>query len=78
LDTPPVHLVADARILSSFSDTILYVLRQGITATEELDFIQRLASGQDFQNIHLIFNGINKAKHGYGYQYDERYYRQTA
>jgi capsular exopolysaccharide synthesis family protein len=76
IDSPPVHLVSDARILAPCADLTLYVLRQGITPVEELDFIQRLTTGKEFQELHFVFNGINKAKHGYGYQYDESYYQQ--
>jgi tyrosine-protein kinase Etk/Wzc len=76
IDSPPVHLVSDARILAPYADLTLYVVRQGATPVEELDFIQRLTISKEFQELHLIFNGINKAKHGYGYQYDESYYQQ--
>jgi tyrosine-protein kinase Etk/Wzc len=76
IDSPPVHLVSDARILTQYADLTLYVVRQGFTPVEELDFIQRLHAGKELRELHLVFNGINKAKHGYGYQYDESYYKQ--
>ncbi|TPG58947.1 GumC family protein [Hymenobacter nivis] len=78
IDSPPVHLVSDARILAPCTDLALYVVRQGVTPVEELDFIRRLTVSKEFQEFHLVFNGINKAKHGYGYQYDESYYQPRA
>lgn len=76
IDSPPVHLVSDARILAPYADLTLYVVRQGFTPVEELDFIQRMNAGKELRGLHLVFNGINKARHGYGYQYDESYYQQ--
>ncbi|NVO86105.1 GumC family protein [Hymenobacter terrestris] len=76
IDSPPVHLVSDARILAPCADVTLYVIRQGVTPVEELDFVQRLASGKEFQELQFVFNGINKAKHGYGYEFDESYFQQ--
>ncbi|MGI4742049.1 MAG: GumC family protein [Janthinobacterium lividum] len=76
IDSPPVHLVSDARILTQYADLTLYVVRQGFTPVEELDFIQRLHAGKELRELNIVFNGIDKTKHGYGYQYDESYYKQ--
>jgi capsular exopolysaccharide synthesis family protein len=74
IDTPPVHLVADALILSRFSDIALYVIRQGITKRSELKFIRNLIQEAKFPNLQFIFNGVNNKKFGYGYEYDNTYY----
>ncbi|MDB4919106.1 tyrosine-protein kinase [Mucilaginibacter sp.] len=77
LDSPPVHLVPDAIILSRIADVTLYVIRQGTTDKAELEFINQLDEQKQLHNINIIFNGIERIKHGYGYKYDQRYYTTT-
>ena len=74
IDSPPIHLVADAVILSRMADLTLYIIRQGVTHAAELEFINQLAEQQYLHNINILFNGIERIKYGYGYKYDERYY----
>ena len=78
IDSPPVHLVADALILARVSDISLYVIRQGITKKSELKFIKELVKGNKFPNLNFIFNGVNNRKYGYGYEYDNSYYKSEA
>lgn len=69
-DTPPVHLVTDALILTRFSTVSLYMIRQAYTPTSELSFIKELFKEQKLPGINLIFNGIqNKGRYSYGYDY---------
>jgi tyrosine-protein kinase Etk/Wzc len=74
IDSPPVHLVPDALILCHLSDVTLYVIRQGFTGKAELDFINKLFDQNHFTNTHIVFNGVQRIKYGYGYRYDEGYY----
>ena len=74
LDSPPLHLVADALLLAQFSDVTLYVVRQGVTDHEELAFIEQLRQQGQLPDLRLVFNGINRSRYGYGYQYDTAYY----
>lgn len=74
IDSPPVHLVPDAAILSNLADITLYVIRQGVTSKAELGFINQLCEQKQLKNIYLIFNGIERIKYGYGYHYDNAYY----
>jgi tyrosine-protein kinase Etk/Wzc len=74
LDTPPVHLVPDAMIVSHFADITLYLMRQGVTGKAELDFLREVADENDLQNIHVVFNGVQSAKFGSGYEYNTTYY----
>ncbi|OGX91925.1 hypothetical protein BEN49_03805 [Hymenobacter coccineus] len=75
LDSPPLHLVADALLLAQASDCTLYVVRQGVTNQEELGFIEELRQQEQLPKLRLIFNGIDSQKFGYGYQYDNQYLR---
>jgi len=74
IDSPPVHLVPDALILSRLVDLTLYIIRQGFTPIAELDFIKDLADRKELPKINLVFNGVKKVEYGYGYNYDRSYY----
>lgn len=74
IDSPPVHLVPDAMILSRLTDQTLYVIRQGFTKKSELNFIREIDQQKALPNINIIFNGIERIKYGYGYQYNTNYY----
>jgi capsular exopolysaccharide synthesis family protein len=74
IDTPPIHLVTDALIIARVVDAGLYVIRQGYTLKEELDFINEVKSENRFPKLNLIFNGIKREKYGYGYNYNNSYY----
>lgn len=76
-DTPPVHLVTDAFIIADLTDVTLYIVRQGYTSKEELDFIKRLAKEKRLPKLNIVFNGIQNKKFGSGYHYDNSYYTQN-
>ncbi|TLV03709.1 GumC family protein [Dyadobacter luticola] len=77
IDSPPLHLVPDAMILSRLSDITLYMVRQGFTQKSELDFISDLNYKKRLFNINIVFNGVHRQKYGYGYDYDRSYYHKT-
>lgn len=77
LDTPPIHLVTDAMIVADLSDVTLYIVRQGYTSKEELDFIKRIAREKRLPKLNIIFNGVQNQKYGNSYHYDNSYYTQN-
>ncbi|MGN6637630.1 MAG: GumC family protein, partial [Mucilaginibacter sp.] len=74
LDTPPINLVTDAKILSRVSDITLYVIRQSFTFKSLLPFIKSLNDDQHFNNMKIVFNNVDKGK--YGYNYGNDYYKK--
>jgi tyrosine-protein kinase Etk/Wzc len=74
VDSPPIHLVTDALIISRFTHTTLYLIRQGFTMKSELKYIKGLISENKLPNIQIIFNGVNNKRYGYGYEYNNSYY----
>jgi tyrosine-protein kinase Etk/Wzc len=78
IDSPPVHLVPDALVLSQFADITLYVVRQGVTGVQEVRFIKELHQQQQLKNMNLVFNGIMREKYGYGYSYGGAYNYNTS
>lgn len=77
IDSPPVHLVPDALIISRFTDLTLYIIKQGFTSAVELDFLNELKDTNQLSNIQIVFNGIQRSKYGYGYNYGNSYYTKT-
>jgi tyrosine-protein kinase Etk/Wzc len=75
IDTPPVNLVTDAKILSQYADTILYVVRQAYTYKSLLSFISSLIRKEQFSEMKIVFNGVQKERYGYGYDYGSDYYQ---
>ena len=74
IDSPPLHLVTDAMIIARFVDVSLYVIRQGYTGMDELSYIKDVYQSNKLPNMNIVFNGIQKARYGYGYNYDNSYY----
>ena len=73
LDTPPVGLVTDARVLLTQSDVALYVVKAEYSKKEFIKSINKLYTEKDIKNFGVIINGI-KAGEGYGYGYGYGYY----
>lgn len=74
IDTPPLHLVTDALLLARVCDVTLYVVKQGYTDKSELIFIKQMVKENKLPNLNIVFNGIQRTKYGYGYNYDNSYY----
>lgn len=68
LDSPPIGLVADARILSRHADMTLYIVRQNFTYRHQLEDIQKIITEHQLPAIQLILNGV-KRLHSYQYSY---------
>lgn len=76
IDTPPLHLVTDALLISRLADISLYVIRQGYTKIDELSFINDIYLNERLPKLNIVFNGIQRQKYGYGYNYDNSYYHK--
>ena len=74
IDTAPLHLVTDAMIIAKQADVCLYIIRQGFTGKDELEFLKGVTEAEYLPNLNIVFNGIKKSKYGYGYNYDNSYY----
>jgi len=74
IDTPPIQLVADAMILSEYSDLNLYVVRQGVTYKSQLEYVKQINTEHRLKNLSVIFNGVDISQFGGTYNYG--YYSQ--
>lgn len=74
IDSPPIHLVTDAYIISRTADAAVYMIRQGHTLKDELEFIDEVDKAARFPKFTLVFNGIKRDIANYGYGYSNSYY----
>ncbi len=73
LDTPPVALVTDALLLSSFVDLHLYVIRQNYSNLSVLEFLNTIKDNHN-TNLNIVLNDINlKGYYSYKYNYNYKY-----
>ena len=74
VDSPPVNLVTDAKLISKYCDITLYIIRQAFTYKSLLKFINSLYLKGQLKNIQIVFNGIENGRYGYGNHYENDYY----
>jgi tyrosine-protein kinase Etk/Wzc len=81
IDSPPVLLVSDATVISTYVGSVFLVAREGITTIREIDESMRRfqQSGANVKGV--IFNGVRPKISGYygynreGYRYGYSYLR---
>ena len=74
VDTAPIGVVADARILVDFADAFVFITRVGITEKEHLRLTIDNLLSENIQSIGLILNGIESNDRSYGY-YGSSYHK---
>jgi len=67
VDTPPVGLVSDARLLMDLSDCHLFIVRAGVTDKEHFSMTLSNLLSEKIECIGLVLNDVTTAKKGYGY-----------
>jgi tyrosine-protein kinase Etk/Wzc len=77
IDTPPLGIVSDAKVLSEFADMSVYIIRQRFTQRKQLRMLNDIYHEKKLPNLALIVNdvklkGIN-SYYGYGYTYGGSY-----
>ena len=85
IDTPPVAIVTDALLCSSFTDFYIFVVRQRYSSKNTLRLIDDLYKGENLKSVGIIINDISLSGYygyglrygyslGYGYSYGYNYY----
>jgi capsular exopolysaccharide synthesis family protein len=77
IDTPPLGVVSDAKVLSDFADMSVYIVRQRFTQRKQLRMLNDIYLEKKLPNLALVVNdvklrGIN-SYYGYGYTYGGSY-----
>lgn len=73
IDTAPVGLVADAFLLTPYTDTTLFAIRYAKTQQEGLKDLELMRQEGKLNNPAIVLNGVKKGK-GYGYGYGKKGY----
>ena len=68
LDTPPIGLVADARVIMDISDVNVYVLREKYSKKVFINNINKLKE-EGIEGLGIVYNDMSVSKDGYGYGY---------
>jgi Mrp family chromosome partitioning ATPase len=85
IDSPPIGLVTDAKIINKYVNACLYMVRHKYTPKYYLNLIDHLYSNKELTNISIVFNGLKMrgvlggyrqgygSGYGYGYGYGAGY-----
>jgi capsular exopolysaccharide synthesis family protein len=73
IDTPPLAVVTDAFVLSTYADHILFLVRQNYTPKELLKTAEDFYAAGKLKKISIVLNDIYKSGPGYGYGYGYTY-----
>ena len=77
LDTPPVGLVTDGRLVMKKSDIQLYIVRADFSKRGFVKVMNDLHATNQYKNLATILNSIdNTPVYGYGYGYGYGYYAE--
>lgn len=72
VDTAPVGMVSDAMTLSKYSNSTLYIVRQGHTFKRQITLIDDFSKEGKLPKVSIILNDV-KVRTGYGYYGYGRY-----
>ncbi len=70
IDNAPSSIVTDGFLAGRHSSLNLFILRYGVSKTDQLNFINQIAENKLLNNLMLIINDI----HGPGFGYGQNYY----
>lgn len=76
LDSPPIGLVSDARILGRYADMTLYIIRQNFTYRHQLEDVRKIVLENHLPSLQLILNGVSRMP-SYQYSYYLNHEKQS-
>ncbi len=85
IDTAPVGMVSDANSLSRFTNSTLYIVRQGYTFKKQIRLIDEMHATGQLPKISIILNDVKigsgygyygRGGYGYGYGYNSGYFEE--
>jgi polysaccharide biosynthesis transport protein len=84
IDSPPINIVTDAALLSTYADGVLVIARSGVTATQALSFAMEQLRHVRAPVLGAVLNDVDFARDGaydgnYRFQgYRDKYYTVNA
>ncbi len=76
LDTAPIGLMSDTKLISRTADVSIYICRSDYTYKSDYSLINELQAEGKINQLCTIINGIDYAKKKYGYNYNYGYGRR--
>ena len=77
MDTPPLGIVSDAKVLSEFADLCMYIVRQRYTQRKQLKTLNEIYHEKKLPNLAMVVNDVKikgiRSYYGYGYTYGGSY-----
>lgn len=74
VDTAPVGMVSDTFLYNDYMDTVLYVVREGVTPKDSIEYINTLEREKRFHSMYIILNdSVVDSHYGYKYGYGKGY-----
>lgn len=73
IDCPPVDIVADTRIIDSFADRTIFVVRAGLMERSMLADLEMLYKERRYRNMAVILNGSVSGSGRYSYHNGYKY-----
>ena len=73
IDSAPSLLVTDTFLINKYADTILYVLRAGVTQKKMVEFPVESMKGGKLHDVGFVLNDVEIANFGYGNKYGYAY-----
>ena len=72
IDTAPIGIISDAKILMKYSDLNLIIIREDYAKKEFIHTLEEMIEKYNFKNIGLILNASKATggEYGYGYSYE--------
>jgi capsular exopolysaccharide synthesis family protein len=71
IDTPPLGIVSDARVLAEFADMSIYVVRQRFTQRKQVKMLNDMYLEKKLPNLAMVVNDVKpkgiRGYYGYGY-----------
>ena len=69
VDSPPMGIVSDPFILSRYSDSVLYIMRQGVTKKKSLDLMTDMLTSNKLCILGVILNDVKAKEKNEYYSY---------
>ena len=60
IDTPPVGILSDAKVIASYADLELYIVRQRFTSKRSIPEIDKLVNNGNFTTLSVVINDISQ------------------
>jgi Mrp family chromosome partitioning ATPase len=73
IDTAPVGIVSDTYLIDKHIDATIYVVREGVTPKDSVNFINTQKAEGKLVNMYLVLNDSSIKNHSYRYGYGREY-----